>query len=88
NSTDRKNRTKSINIIYPNISPLKPNDSDTVELNWGNSQNYVLAKVFWGKDSVYDNSTDYFKIENGEHLKVDVSVDITLYPDGYVIKSK
>ncbi len=87
-NTADTNRNKSINIIYPNKSPIAPEEGDTVELNWGNSQNFVKAKVFWGKDSVYDNSTDYFKINDGEHLEVDLSVDITISPKKYVVKKR
>lgn len=85
-NTSDKSRNKSINIIYPNLSALKPTNSDTVELNWGISQNFVLAKVFWGNNSVYDRSTDFFRIYDGQNLIVDLSVDISVNPKGYTIR--
>ena len=66
---------KVVKIIYPISKEINPNQKESFEINWSTSSNYIVAKVAWGRSSVYERSSDFFKVNDGENITIDLSTD-------------
>jgi hypothetical protein len=55
-----------INLINPVSSPIKNGISENIDISWGGSYSYAYIKVGCGRQNVYQKSTAYFIINDGE----------------------
>lgn len=64
-----------IKVISPNKEKVYSKENDSFDLTWASFQEKVFVNINWGISNVYDASTGFFTVKDGD--KITVSLDST-----------